>query len=170
MQKSRLDDGSVLVAFELPAEVGAESVSLVGEFNGWSPAANPLARQEDGHFRTELRLPAGHRARFRYLIDGQRWENDWSADDYVSNGLGADDSIVDLTDAASIAPLVASDALDVSATDAPAADDHPASAEVDAETETDAETEAQTQDPAAAADDAPRRRPWWQLWPFFTRG
>ncbi|MBK7623470.1 MAG: glycoside hydrolase family 13 [Kineosporiaceae bacterium] len=106
MHKHRLDDGSVLVAFELPAAVAADSVSLVGDFNDWSPAANPLARQDDGYFRTELRLPAGQRARFRYLLDGRRWENDWAADDYVPNGLGADDSVVDLTDVASIEPLV----------------------------------------------------------------
>ncbi len=97
MHKSRLDDGSVLVAFELPAEVAATSVSLVGDFNDWSPEANPLHLLSDGRFRTEVALPAGQRSRFRYLIDGQRWENDWAADDYVPNGLGAEDSIVDLT-------------------------------------------------------------------------
>ncbi|MFN8080760.1 MAG: isoamylase early set domain-containing protein [Kineosporiaceae bacterium] len=158
MHKHKLDDGSVLVAFELPAAVAAESVSLVGEFNDWSPAANPLARQDDGHFRTELRLPAGQRARFRYLLDGRRWENDWAADDYVPNGLGADDSVVDLTDVAAIAPLVTPDATD-------AATDTVTDSVTDAVTEPGADTEAA----AEPTDDAPRRRPWWQLWPFFTR-
>lgn len=97
MDKTRLDDGSVLVAFGLPVAVQASSVVLVGDFNGWSREANPLAVQDDGSFRTELRLPAGQRSRFRYLLDGHRWENDWAADDYVPNGLGADDSVVDLT-------------------------------------------------------------------------
>jgi hypothetical protein len=106
VHKSRLDDETVLVAFELPAAVAATSVNLVGEFNGWSPAKHPLHLLDDGSFRTELPLPAGHRWRFRYLLDGERWENDWAADDYVPNGLGADDSVVDLTDAAGI-PLAA---------------------------------------------------------------
>lgn len=162
MHKHKLDDGSVLVAFELPAAVAAESVSLVGEFNDWSPAANPLARQDDGHFRTELRLPAGQRARFRYLLDGRRWENDWAADDYVPNGLGADDSVVDLTDVAAIAPLVTPDATDA-ATDT--VTDTVTDSVTDAVTEPGADTEAA----AEPTDDAPRRRPWWQLWPFFTR-
>jgi hypothetical protein len=97
VEKRRLDDGTVLVGFELPAAVSATSVSLVGDFNDWSPATHPLALLDDGRFRTELSLPAGRRFRFRYLLDGERWENDWAADDYVSNGLGADDSVVDLT-------------------------------------------------------------------------
>lgn len=151
MHKHRLDDGSVLVAFELPAAVAADSVSLVGDFNDWSPAANPLARQDDGYFRTELRLPAGQRARFRYLLDGRRWENDWAADDYVPNGLGADDSVVDLTDVASIEPLV-------TPTPQP---------EVLAELEADAEPE--VAEPEVTEPEVTRRRPWWQLWPFFTR-
>jgi hypothetical protein len=32
--------------------------------------------------------------RFRYLLDDERWENDWSADDYVANEFGGDDSVV----------------------------------------------------------------------------
>lgn len=138
MHKSRLDDETVLVAFELPAAVAATSVNLVGEFNGWSVAKHPLHLLDDGSFRTELPLPAGHRWRFRYLLDGERWENDWAADDYVPNGLGADDSVVDLTvvdltDAAGI-PLAAV---------------------------------ARPDDDGAAADDtagpAPKRR-WWRWW------
>jgi 1,4-alpha-glucan branching enzyme len=104
-----LDDETVLVAFELPAAVAATSVNLVGEFNGWSPGTHPLHLLDDGSFRTELPLPAGHRWRFRYLIDGERWENDWAADDYVPNGLGTDDSVVDLTDTIPLA-AVAGDA------------------------------------------------------------
>lgn len=107
MDKSRMDDETVRVAFELPAAVAATSVSVVGEFNGWSPEAHPLALLDDGTFRTELALPAGQRHRFRYLLDGQRWENDWAADDYVPNGLGSDDSVVDLTGGISLADIAA---------------------------------------------------------------
>ncbi len=27
-------------------------------------------------------------------LDGERWENDWSADEYVANAYGSDDSVV----------------------------------------------------------------------------
>lgn len=118
MHKSRLDDGSVLVAFELPAEVAATSVSLVGDFNDWSPEANPLHLLADGRFHTEVTLPAGQRSRFRYLIDGQRWENDWAADDYVPNGLGADDSVVDLTHVEALQSAPEASSLEVDLTEA----------------------------------------------------
>lgn len=97
MEKRRIEDGTVLVGFQLPAAVSASSVTVCGDFNGWEPGAHPLSRLGDGSFRTEIALPPGARWRFRYLLDGHRWENDWAADDYVPNGLGEDDSVVDLT-------------------------------------------------------------------------
>jgi hypothetical protein len=100
--KSRLGDDAVLVGFELPSAVSATSVSVVGDFNDWSPQQNPLALASDGTFVTYLPLSAGRRWRFRYLLDGERWENDWAADAYVPNGLGGDDSVVDLTDVSAL--------------------------------------------------------------------
>jgi 1,4-alpha-glucan branching enzyme len=88
----------IRVTFELPAEAGAERVTLCGDFNDWSPTATPLSRSDDGTFRTTLDLPAGRRWHFRYLLDGHRWENDWAADDYAPNIYGGQDSVVDLTD------------------------------------------------------------------------
>jgi hypothetical protein len=44
-----------------------------------------------------LSVAVGRRYRFRYILDGQRWENDWEADDYVDNDYGGQDSVVDLT-------------------------------------------------------------------------
>lgn len=168
MDKSRLDDDTVLVGFELPSAVTAQSVNLVGEFNGWAPDQHPLDLLDDGRFRTELPLPAGQRWRFRYVLDGERWENDWAADDYVPNGLGADDSVVDLTHPQGI-PL-----------------SHLAAAAVDGDLTGDL-TGPSTQSPAGAAststsdqagapsDDAsgivltqPRRH-WWQLWRLWRR-
>lgn len=97
MVKSAVDGDVALVSFELPSVVAATSVSVCGEFNDWSPDAQPLARLEDGRFRAVVPLAGGRRWRFRYLLDGQRWENDWAADDYVPNGYGSHDSVVDLT-------------------------------------------------------------------------
>ena len=36
--------------------------------------------------------------RYRYLLDGTRWENAWDADDYVPNPYGGDDSVVVVID------------------------------------------------------------------------
>lgn len=97
MIKSRLSDETVLVRFELPAAGTANSVVLCGDFNEWSPAVHPLARAEGGIFWTNIELTSGRRWHFRYLLDGQRWENDWAADAYVANDHGTEDSVVDLT-------------------------------------------------------------------------
>jgi 1,4-alpha-glucan branching enzyme len=84
--------------FRLPAAVGAATVHLVGEFNGWSPDATPMERRGDW-FEAELPLEPGRTYRYRYLLDGQRWENAWDADAYVPNSFGSDDSVLDLTPA-----------------------------------------------------------------------
>ena len=39
-------------------------------------------------FRTVVDLRASRRWRFRYVLDGERWENDWAADDYLPNSHG----------------------------------------------------------------------------------
>jgi len=39
-------------------------------------------------------LEPGRSYRYRYLLDGQRWENDRQADRYVPNALGSIDSVV----------------------------------------------------------------------------
>jgi 1,4-alpha-glucan branching enzyme len=88
-------DDLVRVTFELPATVWAESVSLVGDFNGWDPAALPMARgrnQESWHATIELQR--GREYQFRYLINGSQWCNDWDADRYVPNPYGGDNSVV----------------------------------------------------------------------------
>jgi hypothetical protein len=97
MIKARPSGATVLVSFGLPAEVSAITVSVCGDFNDWSPVANPLTRDERGHFRADIELAAGRRWHFRYLLDGERWENDWAADDYAANVHGGEDSVVDLT-------------------------------------------------------------------------
>ncbi len=84
------------VTFELPAEVAAQTACLCGEFNGWDPSAHPMERQADGSFALTLALESGRAYRFRYLLDGARWENDWAADSYVPNSHGSDDSVVEI--------------------------------------------------------------------------
>lgn len=56
-----------------------------------------MDRDRDGSFSLVVRLETGRSYRFRYLLDDQRWENDWAADAYVPNAFGEDDSVVDLT-------------------------------------------------------------------------
>jgi hypothetical protein len=52
-------------------------------------------------------LEAGRAYRFRYLLDGERWDNDWAADAYIPNSFGGDDSVVDLAALAEAVPPTA---------------------------------------------------------------
>src|SRR5439155_1022330 len=52
--------------------------------------------RDDQGFAIDLKLEAGRQYRFRYFLDGHRWENDWAADAYVPNEFGGDDSLIDL--------------------------------------------------------------------------
>ena len=82
------------VTFDLPATGNTTKASLCGEFNEWNPGAHPLKRRKNGRFSTTLSLKTGKDYRFKYLIDGQHWENDWNADAYVPNCFGTEDSLV----------------------------------------------------------------------------
>ena len=85
----------VKVTFELPAESGADSAVLVGDFNGWDKEATPMKkRKKDGVFAASLTLPVGQTYQFRYWLDNDRDDNDWAADDYVPNGFGENNSVV----------------------------------------------------------------------------
>ena len=82
------------VTFKLPSQVEADSAALLGEFNDWNDSAVLMRKLKNGDFSATLSLEAGKSYRFRYLLDGSRWENDWAPDGYVANDFGTDDSIV----------------------------------------------------------------------------
>ena len=84
------------VTFSMPVEADVRDVRLLGEFNDWNDEAHPLLRRKGGHFSRSVTLPTGRRYRFRYLLDGTRWENDTAADTYLPNPYGTKDSVVEL--------------------------------------------------------------------------
>ena len=84
------------VTFVLPKSMtkSAETVYLVGEFNGWDAKAHPMKLQKDGSFNLTINLEKGREYQFRYLLDGSTWENDECADKYVRTSYGEDNSVV----------------------------------------------------------------------------
>lgn len=85
------------VTFELPEEAtrGVTSVAVVGDFNDWDQGKDLLKKNPEGLFSTTIVLDQGREYQFRYLMDGYRWENDWSADKYAASGYGnCDNSVV----------------------------------------------------------------------------
>lgn len=84
------------VTFKLPADVEAKTAVLCGDFNEWDESAHPMKRLKDGSFSVTVSIPAPQTYRFRYLLDGERWENDWEADGYAPNEFGTDDSVLEV--------------------------------------------------------------------------
>lgn len=82
------------MTFDLPAEAQAKTAALCGEFNDWDKTSHELKRRKQGNFSITLMLETGKEYRFRYWVDGERWENDWSPDKYVPNEFGTEDSVV----------------------------------------------------------------------------
>ena len=107
MIKTRKGKGSASVTFTLDPSVGAQTAAVCGEWNDWSPGADVMHRDAEGGFSLTVALDAGRAYRFRYLLDDQRWENDWAADAYLPNSFGGDNSVVDLTALVKAAPPTA---------------------------------------------------------------
>ena len=94
MIKSRGSNGRSSVTFVLDPRVEATRAAVCGEWDGWATETHPMEQAAEGGFRLTVELPAGRTYRFRYLLDGERWENDWAADAYVPNPFGGEDSVV----------------------------------------------------------------------------
>ena len=71
---------------------GAREVSLVGDFNGWDPAAHPLRPAGDGWWQAEVRLPPGTH-QYAYLVDGAA-VTPADAEATVDDGLGGRNGLV----------------------------------------------------------------------------
>lgn len=70
----------------LPADTPSGRVSVVGDFNGWTPGKHPLVRRKNGTRSATVALAPGERARFRYLAEGGQWFNEEHAEtDGVDN-------------------------------------------------------------------------------------
>jgi 1,4-alpha-glucan branching enzyme len=70
------------------------TVYLVGDFNNWNRTAKPMKTLKNGTFYASISLVPNREYHFRCLLDGQRWENDWTADKYVPNDYGTENSVV----------------------------------------------------------------------------
>ena len=89
---------TVPVFFTLPAAVEANEVALCGDFNDWSTDDIHLTRGGNGRWEATVDLAPGRSYRYRYLLDRQRWENAWNAEQYAPNPYGGDDSVIIVLD------------------------------------------------------------------------
>ena len=71
----------------------AHHVALVGDFNGWSPSATPLASATgDSVWAASVTLPAG-RHEYAFIVDGERWVSDPYATT-ISDDFGTSSSVL----------------------------------------------------------------------------
>lgn len=82
------------VTFTLPGEWANDKVKLVGDFNDWNRSKDSMKKNKKGNWEITKRLKPESTYKFRYLIDNDQWVNDDSADDYVPNEFGSEDSVV----------------------------------------------------------------------------
>ncbi len=95
LKKSYSKTGSTCrVTFKTPADLEANQVVVLGDFNEWCLEEHPLKKRKDGTYSTTVSLTAGQEYRFRYLIDGERWANDDQPDGVVPNRFGGEDCLV----------------------------------------------------------------------------
>ncbi|MBE0410364.1 MAG: isoamylase early set domain-containing protein [Anaerolineales bacterium] len=95
IRKAYSKDGKTCrITFEIPAGSNAENAYLCGDFTEWEKTCITMKRQKDGSFKSSVTLKAGQEYYFRYLLDDDRWMNDETADKYVPNPFGSDDSVV----------------------------------------------------------------------------
>lgn len=85
------------VKFVLPKgySENVKKVNLVGTFNDWDTEALQMKKQKSGDYATTIALEPGQEYAFRYLINGENWENDSAADKFMpSHVCEADNSVV----------------------------------------------------------------------------
>ena len=96
IKKAKPAKGMCKVTFVVSKEIAgsAQKANLVGEFNNWGLTADAMKKQKDGSFSLVKDLAVAQEYQFRYILDGERWENDCCADKYSKNEFGAENSIV----------------------------------------------------------------------------
>jgi 1,4-alpha-glucan branching enzyme len=88
---------SVRVKFELPGDTATDSVYVVGDFNEWSESDHPMKYVKSRNvWNATVSLEPGRSYQFRYLIDGDQWQNDEEADGLEPSPYFSENSVIRL--------------------------------------------------------------------------
>lgn len=97
-KKYSQNKGECKVTFILSNELSKNfhTISIVGDFNNWSPNKNMFAETEpDGSFTTTIILHSNKSYQFKYLGDGVNWFNEIDADKEVNSYFeGSKNSVI----------------------------------------------------------------------------
>ena len=75
---AKTDD--VKLTFVLPQEEPTGPVSVVGDFNDWTPGTHVFAKRTNGTHSVSVNIAKGSSVRFRYLGEHGHWFDDPDAD------------------------------------------------------------------------------------------
>lgn len=68
------------VTFVLPQSLPIGKVSVVGDFNAWTPGTHTLVKRSNGTLSVKVAVPGGRAFGFRYLAEGGVWFDDPEAE------------------------------------------------------------------------------------------
>lgn len=95
LKKFQEAKGNYKVTFTFPANEGVNEVQVLGDFNNWDSNQAPKFKKGKDGFSTSVEISAGNSYEFRYLINGNQWENDPNADQLVpSFYMGTQNSLL----------------------------------------------------------------------------
>ena len=85
----------VKVTFVLPEDHPYNGdISVVGDFNDWTPGEHRFVRRSNQTYSTSVKLPEDHRFAFRYYSDEDGWIDEDDADDFEPNEFGTTNCVV----------------------------------------------------------------------------
>jgi diguanylate cyclase (GGDEF)-like protein len=86
---------AVIFRYRPEADSGVRSCSVVGNFNGWDPLADPMNAQEDGAFWLKVGLIPGT-YEYKFVINNDSWIPDPLAQESITDGYWGHNSILHL--------------------------------------------------------------------------
>ncbi len=76
MVKREVKKDTVQLTFVLPQDAPGGRVSVVGDFNEWTPGVHTLVKRSNGTRSVKVPVARGASYRFRYLAEGGVWFDD----------------------------------------------------------------------------------------------
>ena len=70
----------IKLTFTLPPDEPPGDVSVVGDFNDWTPGKHRLIKRANGTRSISVTVPSGATVRFRYLGENGHWFDEPQAD------------------------------------------------------------------------------------------
>ncbi len=76
MVKREVKKDTVQLTFVLPQDAPTGRVSVVGDFNEWTPGVHTMVKRSNGTRSVKVPVKPGESYRFRYLAEGGVWFDD----------------------------------------------------------------------------------------------